>query len=416
MQLNQVFYYWLAVFLTYSFSNQIKAQNSLVNTDNSKRAIRIAMPFMLIPPEAKAAGMGDVGAATNADAFSAYWNVAKLAFIKEEAGFSISHVPWEQDFTQETSLSYTTGYYRFDENQTIAISLNYFNRGSFDITNNMGHSVTTLNPHEYVLALSYARKLSDNLSLGLTGKFIYSHLAPDILNSTQMEPFIGNTGAVDIGVYYSKEFSTNMKEWSYSFGLQIENIGPKMSYISQIDEEFLPANLRLGTAISTTIGFFHKITLACDFSKLLVPSPPIVDSNGEVVKGVNPNEVGVISSLFTSFADAPSGMREEFEEVSTSVGFEYSYDNVFMARVGYTSQNPQKGNRTYLTFGVGTRFKFLSFDLAYLFNSSKSVVDTGERMRFSFGLHFSNTKQKSLGKNNSNTNTNPLQKLVANQD
>ncbi|GEO23029.1 type IX secretion system outer membrane channel protein PorV [Cyclobacterium qasimii] len=363
-----------------SFQVATKAQNSVVlsGQDDNRRVLITAVPFLNFAPDSRHSAMGDVGVATSPDANSAQWNAAKLAFIEDDMGFSLSYSPWLGRLVPDMSLNYLTGYKKIDDVSAFGIDLRYFNMGDIELTDGRGNSLGAFSPRDIAIGGTYSRKLSQNLSLGISARFIHSNLSGNISSSGGNEGRPGVSVGTDVGIYHTSEILISDKEGTLSWGINLSNIGPKITYNSADDLDYLPTNFRIGTALTIPMDEMNKITFALDLNKLMVPSPPIykVDENGQLV--IDPNtgnaeiEAGkdpsrpLISGMFGSFVDAPDGFSEELQEVMISFGTEYSYDDKFALRAGYFYENPSKGGRRYFTMGVGFKYNRLGFDFSYL--------------------------------------------------
>ena len=298
-------------------TNSLLAQNSGVinGQDTTRRVITTAVPFLSIAPDPKSGAMGDVGAATEPDANATFWNPAKLAFLNQKSGVSLSFTPWLKKYVDDMSLSYLSGFYQLDNEQTFGLSMTYFDLGDIELTDGSGGSLGSFNPREFAIAASYSRKLSNNLSLGVTGKFIHSNLSGNISTSPVTDPKPGTSIAADIGVYHkSQEFTFLQKPSQFSYAAVISNIGSKITYNSADEEDFIPTNLRIGGALTSFLDPYNKITLALDLNKLMVPTPQPDGSE---------KDKGLLEGMFGSFADAPDGFSEELQEIMYSVGAEY---------------------------------------------------------------------------------------------
>lgn len=321
--------------------------------------------------------MGDAGVATSPDAFSAHWNAGKLAFVENDMAFSLSYSPWLGRLVNDMFVSYLTGYKRIDDVSSWGFDIRYFNMGDIELTDGIGNPLGEFTPRDLAIGGTYSRKLSENLGLGISARFIHSNLSGNISSAGGAESRPGISVGTDVGIYYSKEVFPGDKTGTFSWGATITNIGPKITYNSAEDLDFIPTNLRLGTAYKVNFNDFNSITFAFDINKLLVPSPPIyrtedgvivTDSDGNPIieRGQDPNRP-LLSGIFGSFADAPGGFREEMQELMFSFGMEYTYNNVFALRSGYFYENPNKGGRRYFTMGVGFLYKeTLAFDFSYL--------------------------------------------------
>lgn len=349
----------LAILVFITLSTTLKAQNSGVisGQDTSRRVITTAVPFLTIAPDPISGAMGDVGAATDPNANAAHWNPAKLTFINKSAGVAFSFTPWLQRFVDDMSISHLSGFKKIDDVSAFGFSMTYFDLGDIQLTDGAGNELNTINPREFALAGTYSRKLGNDFSLGITGKFIHSNLSGGITVSPVTDPKPGTSIAADIGVYYRSRVTVFQKDAQLSFGGVISNLGSKISYNSADEEDFIPTNLRLGSALSTYLDPYNKITLALDFNKLMVPTPQPDGSH---------LDKGLLEGVFGSFGDAPDGIGEELQEVSISTGAEYEYKETFAIRAGYFYEHVNKGNRKFFTMGVGFKHKSLGLDFAYL--------------------------------------------------
>lgn len=333
-------------------------------TDREWGTITTAVPFLMIGPDARSGGMGDVGAATTPDGNSIYWNASKLAFIEKSVGFNVSYVPWLKGLVDDIGLGYVSGYGKIGDKQTIAGSLRYFSLGSITFTNDEGVSQGTYKPNEFAIDLAYSRKLSEKFAAAVTGKFIYSNLTLG-QNVGGVESRAGTSVAADIAMYYKEplRFSRGRRgEWA--LGVAIQNIGNKISYTSSTERDFIPTNLKIGTTFSMDLDDYNFISVSVDFNKLLVPTPPVLDSLGEPIPPYKDNNVSPLQGMFQSFYDAP--FKEELQEINFSGGVEYWYDKQFAIRGGYFYENPKKGNRQYFTLGAGLRYNVFGLDFSYL--------------------------------------------------
>ncbi len=374
----------------------IKAQTTILGQDTTLRPITTAVPFLAITPDARAGAMGDAGVATSPDANAVYWNPAKLAFTDKKYGFSLAYNPWLRNLVNDMSLSYLTGFYKLDDKQAIGIELRYFNMGEIEYRDQSGALVSINRATEFAAGGTYSRKLSPKMGVAVSGRFIYSNIAANVQIANQQESKAGVTGAADISWYYTDDnmFKVAGRPTKVSFGANISNIGAKISYINAGTQDFIPTNLRLGTAMTTSLDPMdkNKLTLAIDLNKLMVPSPAQVNSQGQVVKGSNPRDKTVLSGMFGSFGDAPDGFSEEIQEFTMSIGAEYSYDNLFFVRAGHFGENKNKGNRKYFTVGAGFRYDKYAIDVAYLIPQGQNNP-LAETLRFTLGIAFAD-KQK----------------------
>ncbi|SHN22104.1 hypothetical protein SAMN04488057_11194 [Cyclobacterium lianum] len=350
----------------------------LSGQDQNRRVIITAVPFLNFAPDSRHSAMGDAGVATSPDVNSAHWNAGKLAFIEDDMGFSLSYSPWLGRLVPDMSLNYLTGYKRIDNVSAFGIDLRYFNMGDIQLTDSRGNPLGDFSPRDIAIGGTYSRKLSDNLSLGISARFIHSNLSGNLSSAGGNESRPGVSVGTDVGVYHSSEIILSDKEANFSWGINLSNIGPKITYNSAEDLDYLPTNLRLGTALSIPMDEMNTITFALDLNKMMVPTPPVyeVDENGQLVLDPNTNQPNIaagrdpsrplLSGMFGSFFDAPDGFGEEMREVMIAFGTEYSYDEKFAVRAGYFYENPNKGGRRYFTMGVGFKFNRLGFDFSYL--------------------------------------------------
>lgn len=358
--------------------NQNKAAQTVqLNT------ITTAVPFVMIGPDSRSGAMGDAGVALSPDANAAFWNPAKLGFVTNEVELSLSYSPWLRTLVPDMNLAYLTGYKKLDKKSAIAGSLRYFSLGDINFTDDNGNAIRTFKPSEVAVDVSYGVKLSKNLAGGLAFRFINSNLTGGTnVGGANSKP--GRSVAADVAMFYTKDdFKLADKKAIFNAGINISNIGSKMSYTDAGERDFIPTNLKIGPALTLELDKTNQITLQFEFSKLLVPTPPVyaLDENGQpvtdsqgkfvVAEGRDP-DVGVASGIFGSFNDAPGGGKEELREVNIGGGFEYWYDKQFAFRGGYFYEHPTKGNRQYLTFGAGVNYSMLSIDLSYLISTTNN--------------------------------------------
>ena len=342
----------------------LKSKESLLGQRN---VITTAAPFLLISPDSRSAAMGDLGAATSADANSIHWNASKLAFIEGDGGISISAAPWLKQLVPDIWFYYMSGYKKIDNKSTVGVSLRYFTLGDIQFTDDQGTSTGDYEPKEFALDGAYARKLSDNLSLGVALRFVLSDLARGQVGSSGTEIKAGMAGAGDISMTYMNDTKLGGKDFDYTIGGNISNIGNKISYTNEANGDFIPINLRLGTFWNTQLDEYNEIGFGVDFNKLLVPTPQYTyDSLGEISsRGVIADDP-LINGMLSSFSDAPGGFREELNEITISAGVEYWYAKQFALRAGYFYEADTKGSRKYMTFGAGLKYNVFQIDAAYL--------------------------------------------------
>ncbi len=328
------------------------------------RIIPTAVPLLMIAPDSRAGSMGDIGAATTPDANSNHWNAAKLAFADKKMQASFTYSPWLRDIAGDIDLAYLSGYYKLNNRSAVGFSLTYFSLGNIQFTDNQGTSLGTYSPNEFAVDVSYSMKLSEYLSASVTGRYIRSDLTQG-QNVGSSTTHAANAVAADLGLYYQRDIAAD-KPQQVAFGVQISNLGNKISYSDDdMISSFLPANLRIGGRYTYDMDQFNKFSFMVDLNKLLVPTPPIRNEDGEVLLGKE-NNVGILQGVFQSFYDAPDGFSEELKEINWSVGAEYWYNNLLAVRAGYFYENKLKGDRQYLTMGVGLKYNSLGIDLSYL--------------------------------------------------
>ncbi len=343
------------------------------------------MPFLLISPDARAGAMGDVGAATQPDNYATHWNPAKMAFLKESGAISLSYSPWLKNLVPDINFAYLTAYHRLDDRQVISGSLRYFSLGNIQLTDVNKQDLGIYSPNEFALDFSYSRKFGESFSLGTAMRYVRSSLSNgQFYEGENLRPASAFAG--DISAYFNKEAQIMGTNANWSLGMNVSNIGTKVSYAQGGSKYFLPSNLKFGAAATFNLSGADQFTLALDLNKLLVPTSPEVDANGEIIAGKDPNR-SVISGMFGSFSDAPGGTAEEFREINYSLGAEYLFNNQFALRMGYFYENPSKGDRQFLTIGSGFMTDKFSVDLAYIIaNQAKSPL--ANTLRFSLAYKF----------------------------
>tara|TARA_B100001540_G_scaffold68832_1_gene61998 strand:+ start:1011 stop:2225 length:1215 start_codon:yes stop_codon:yes gene_type:complete len=368
-------------FISNVFSQGVGADidGSSITGADRLNTITTAVPFLMISPDSRAGGMGDVGVATTPDANSLHWNPAKYAFVDDQIGFSVSYVPWLRALVPDINLSYLSGYTKLNDNEAIGMELRYFSLGNITFTDITGTTIGQYKPNEFTLGTAYSRKLSDNFSLAISGRYIYSNLTGGQL-AGGMTTVPGQSIAADIAGYFEKPIMLGKQEFDLALGWNVSNIGNKISYTETSTRDFIPINLRLGTAIGTNFDDYNKMSIAFDINKLLVPTPPEYDvqdqdndgETDEIISGKDPN-VSVVSGMFQSFGDAPGGFKEELREINFSIGTEYWYANQFAIRGGYFHEHNTKGGRKFFTFGSGVKYNVFELDFSYLINASRAI-------------------------------------------
>jgi hypothetical protein len=360
-------------------------------------AIQTVVPFLTIAPDSRAGGMGDAGVATTPDVYSMHWNPAKFAFIEGNGGVGISYSPWLRNLVPDINIAYLTGYKRLDSKQVLSASLLYSSLGDVPFTDDFGNLERTFNPNEFALDAAYSRLFSEKFSGGIAFRFIYSNLTGgSYAGGEATKP--GTSFAADISGYYQNKISFLGKDALLGFGLNFSNIGTKMSYSDAQTSDFIPMNMRLGTAFTVNFDTYNKLTATIDINKLLVPTSPRYSSTNpdSIIAGKDPN-VAVPVAIFQSFFDAPGGFKEEFHELTFSYGLEYWYNNQFAIRGGYFHENETKGNRKYFTAGAGFRLKIFTLDFSYLMPLAQNHP-LARTLRFSIAFDFNALKNASRSK------------------
>ena len=369
----------------------------VVNAQSGTNPINVvttAVPFLRISPDARAGGMGDLGVATIPDANSSFWNEAKYPFATSKSAISATYTPWLKGLDlNDVYLAALAGYYKIDENQAISASLRYFSLGNIQCTDNLGNNLQTYRPREFAFDGGYSRKLSDNLGLGITIRYINSNLASGQSASGSTYK-TGTAVAGDISLFHDGTVKSSDGS-GLNWGIALTNLGSKISYTNDASEkDFIPANMSLGIAYIKAFDEANKITFALDVNKLLVPTPPLVgDSSGLVAY----HNKGVVSSWFSSFGDAPGGFSEELQEFQISAGAEYTYSEQFSFRAGYFYENPNKGDRQYFTIGAGLNYNMFGLNFSYLVPSGNGVNRNPLSNTLRFGIIFNLDKETAVG-------------------
>lgn len=367
-----------------SFSQVIGPGGTNTNGTNSTQ-IPTAVPFLLITPDSRSGAIGEAGVALSPDANANFWNPSKLAFIEGDDELAASYSPWLRNLVPDVSLSYVSFAHKLDDRNTFGASLRYFNLGSIELTDATQQSLGTYTPNEFSIDGSFARKFGNDFSLGLSLRYIHSSLANgSFLSGQQIKA--GNAVAADISLFYKKSIQEFGNDATFAFGTDISNIGSKISYTDNGTKYFLPTNLKLGIANTINVDQYNQFTFALDFNKLLVPTPPILDSNGNIVKGKS-DDVSVPAGIFGSFTDAPNGFSQEIQQITISPGIEYWYNKQFALRAGYFYENPNNGGLHYFTIGTGFRYDVYAFDFSYIAASQQSSP-LANTLRFTLMVNF----------------------------
>ncbi len=375
----------LIVSLMLLASMSIKAQDKR----DMFNPVNTSVTSQSIAPDARAAGMGDVGAATDPDVVSQYWNPAKYPFTISRAGVALNYTPWLRQLVSDMDLAYLAGYYRIGDHSAVSGSLRYFSLGEVQTSSDVsGSSDMTINPYEMSLDVAYSLMLSEHFSLGAAVRWIYSDLTYDYTEDTSP----GNAFAADISAYYQNYLNLGDRECQLGLGLNISNIGSKITFGGDDNSEFIPTYVRLGASLMVPIDEYNRFTIAADANKLLVPTYPRQqegETSGDYTERVQRDyyDVSSISGIFKSFGDAPGGAKEELQEIQWSVGAEYVYHDQFSIRAGYHHEAENKGNRKYFTVGAGFRMSVFSLDAGYVIATAKSnPLDQTLRFTLSFDM------------------------------
>ena len=373
--------------------------------DAGSDAVQMFNPVMTgvtsltIAPDSRAGAMGDVGAATDPDVNSQYWNPAKYPFAISPAGFSLAYTPWLRQIVSDIDLANLVGYYRIGDYQAISGSLTYFSLGEVWVGD--GAAEYTIKPYEMAVDFAYSRMLSETFSASVGLRYIVSDLNYNFDEDTS----VGQAFAADISMFYSNYVFLGRRECMVNLGLNASNIGSKISYDGGATNQFIPTNLRLGASIMIPVDAYNVFSISADVNKLMVPTKPtyaqylteqgLEDPDGDFYRAdyenylseIGYNDMSPIAGIFKSFSDAPGGFKEELQEVYWGVGVEYAYNNQFFLRGGYHYENEYKGNRKYFTLGTGFKMSVFSLDAAYLISMAQSnPLDQTLRFTLSFDM------------------------------
>lgn len=337
-----------------------------------------AVPSLTIAPDARAGGMGDIGVATTPDVNSQYWNPSKYVFMESEAGVSLSYTPWLRSLVTDIDLIYLAGYYKFNPRQALSTSLRYFSLGDITIMDELGYEQNTAHPLEMAIDVAYSQMLSEKFSASAALRLIYSDLNNGINQGAGSEMYPGASVAADVSAYYRTPINLTTGKGLLSFGLNLSNLGSKITYDRNATNNFIPTNLRLGGSFDYDVDDYQRISFSADANKLLVPTPNATTDF---------NKVSMLSGVFMSFNDAAGGGKEELTEIMWSLGAEYAYNKQFFVRAGYFNENAYKGNRKYFTAGAGFKLNVFQLDAGYVISTSQSnPLDQTLRFSLSFDL------------------------------
>lgn len=379
-------------------SQQDRAQQVQLNT------ITTAVPFLLIAPDSRSGALGDAGVALSPDAASMHWNPGKLAFAENEFEVTLSYSPWLRALVDDMNLAYVAGYKKLNKNQAVSAGIRFFSLGKITFTDETGTAIRDFRPAEFSLDAAFSQKFSRKFSGGVGARFINSNLTGN-MNVLGADSRPGRSVAVDVGLFYTDDkVKLGDKEAIWNVGMNVSNIGAKMSYTETAQRDFIPANLRLGTALTMLLDEYNALTFTVDANKLLVPTPPAYDPNDRtsIISGIDPN-VGVATAMVQSFYDAPGNVifqqdgsyiieegskwREELREINIGGGMEYWYDKQFAFRAGYFYEHFTKGNRQFITLGAGLKYTVFAIDLSYLISTTQQNP-LANTLRFTLRLEF----------------------------
>lgn len=354
----------------------------MAQSANSINVVTTAVPFLRISPDARSGGMGEVGIATSADAYSGFWNLGKIPFAKSKTNIGVTYTPWLSDLgLNDVYLASISGYHQLDETQALSVGLRYFSLGNIQFTDNNGNQLQSFRPREFGVDLGYSRKLSEKSGLGIGLRYISSDLAGGTVNGISYKK--GTSVAGDLHYFHNglKEDGAGL-----NWGVTLSNLGAKISYTEDANQkDFIPANLGVGAAYTKVFDADNKVTFAADLNKLLVPTPPSI---GDSAGLANYRTKGVVSSWFSSFGDAPDGGSEELREVTASIGAEFWHKEQFALRAGYFYENPEKGNRKYFSVGAGLKYNMFGLNFSYLLPAGSGINRNPLSNTLRFSLSF----------------------------
>ena len=373
----------LSLLMVFAMTVVANAEDDKLNSFNP---VEHAVISQTIAPDARAAGMGDVGAATDPDVNSQFWNPAKYPFCISRAGIALNYTPWLRQLVNDIDLAYVAGYYRIGDYSAVSGSLRYFSLG--EVYTSMDDNAMTVKPYEMSLDVAYSMMLSEHFSLAAGIRWIYS----DLRYNYEEDSKPASAFAADLAMYYNNYFNIGSRECQLGLGLNISNVGSKISYYGDDRSQFLPANMRLGMSLLIPVDEYNRFAISADANKLLVPTVPVqeegessADYQARIIEEYS--NVSSISGIFKSFGDAPGGFKEELQEIQWSVGAEYVYHDQFSLRAGYHHESANKGNRKYLTVGGGFRMNLFSLDVGYVISTAQSnPLDQTLRFSLTFDM------------------------------
>jgi len=356
------------------------------NADN--RVITTGVPFVFIAADARSAGMGDIGVATSADAFSQQWNPAKYAFALSKQGIGVTYTPYLSQLVNDIFLGNLTYYNRLDDRSAVGASLRYFSLGDIELRDTADQEPLIQSPNELTFDASYALRIGDQFSMAVTGRYLRSDLK---IQASNEDASAASTFGVDIsGFYQSEEIPYDDFDGRWRAGFNVSNIGPKFKYDESGQENNLPTNLGLGVGFDFILDQYNKVGVTGQFNKLLVPTPRDFDGDGDIDQEDNEEyqDISFFSGIFQSFGDAPDGFSEEIKEVTWALGVEYWYQDSFALRTGYFNESEEKGSRKFLSLGAGFKYTAINIDVSYLFSTSKVRSPLEGTLRFGLTFNF----------------------------
>ncbi len=400
--------YILALVSLVAINNIYAQEGQTITFPNQSTVITTGVPFMLIAPDARSAGMGDMGVATSVDAYSQQWNAAKYTFSEAKSGIAVSYTPYLSKLVNDISIAYLTYFNRIDDRSAFGVSFKYFGLGEIEIRPDEFSEPLIEKPNEFTVDASYSLRLADQFSMAVALRYLRSDLRIQAVDANASAA--GSFGVDISGFYQSEEEAYDSFNGRTRLGFAIQNLGPKIKYDDGGRENFLPTNLRLGGGFDFIFDEYNTLSVTAEVTKLLVPTPPLygfVDTNGDgeqtdddattadidegeptIITGGQDNNVDFLSGVFQSFGDAPGGFSEELKEFTWAIGAEYLYQESFAFRAGYFNESDDKGARKFFAMGAGFKYTTINIDLSYLFSASKIQSPLENTLRFSLTFNF----------------------------
>ncbi len=378
--MNKLHYFALLGCFTFCFTASTQAQNRY-------RSLYTSFTTLGFNPDARTAGLGNAGTAIAPTANAIFWNPGKIVFNENRFGVALSHTTWQQGFSNNTNQTSLASYYKLSDKQALSLSVRYFSYGKFEFF--VPPAINSFRLTDLFYSLAYSRKLGKNWGLGFTGRLMYARSNKNAVSIPSIPLGPNATSfAFDVGVFHQKAFTIAGRVTQWNLGLSIVNLGPKTTHTTNNFDNFIPITLRFGSALSTQLSPNSKVTWIVDISKLMVPTPPVIDDQTFRASGPFPHEKPMLRGAIESFGDAPDGLSEEMQEIIWATGLEYQWKNRFSLRAGYHYEHQNKGNRSYVTVGVGAKLKQFSLDAAYLMNTKKDEFRPTERLKLSLSYGF----------------------------